>query len=240
MEYEQFKREMIVQLNKVEISFHEEQIQKFYQYMNLLIETNERMNLTAIVIPQEIIIKHFIDSLTVLKYIKEEDRLIDIGTGAGFPGLPIKIASESVDITLLDSLNKRVLFLNEVIQNLKLKKVKAIHSRAEDFAIKPDKRENYDVAVSRAVAPFNVLLEYMLPFVKVNGICICMKGPGIEEEIKTAEKALKVLGGEIERIDSFNLIDTDMKRNIILVKKIKTTPRNFPRKAGKPSKEPII
>ncbi|MBQ9298145.1 MAG: 16S rRNA (guanine(527)-N(7))-methyltransferase RsmG [Clostridia bacterium] len=215
----------------------EEQYEQFYEYMNLLIEWNEKINLTAITEPKNIINKHFIDSLTILPYLKENNKIIDVGTGAGFPGLPIKIANPSLDITLLDSLNKRINFLEEVISKLQLQNIKAVHGRAEEYA--KDNREIYDIAVSRAVAELPVLLEYLLPFVKVGGKCICMKGPKAMEEIEKSKKALDVLGGKIEKIENIQ-INGEMDRNIIIISKIKPTPTKYPRKAGKPSKEPII
>ena len=237
MNIEEFSKELINKSNQIDVNLSENQINQFYTYMNLLIEWNEKMNLTAITEPNEVILKHFVDSLTIKKYIEKESNIIDVGTGAGFPGIPLSIAC-NVDITLLDSLNKRINFLNEVIKELKLKNINAIHSRVEDFGSK--EREKYDIATSRAVASLNVLVEYLLPLVKVGGKCICMKGPQIEEEIDNAKNAIKILGGEIEKIDEIELPESDIKRTIIVIKKVKETPKKYPRKAGLPSKEPIM
>lgn len=235
MNLEDFKTKMLDISTQNSIMLHEEQINHFYNYMNLLLEWNEKINLTAITEPDEIIEKHFIDSLTILQFIKENRNIIDVGTGAGFPGLPLAIANSNISITLLDSLNKRVNFLSEVIGSLNLRNIKAIHSRAEDYALK--NREIYDVAVSRAVANMSTLVEYLLPFVKVGGIVICMKGPNIEEELEKSHKAIKLLGGKIEKVENFKLGENE--RNIIIIKKEKETPKQYPRKAGKASKEPI-
>lgn len=238
MEKEQFISAITEYSSSIKVVLSEEQKVMFYNYMNILLEWNQKINLTTITKPEDIIIKHFIDSLTVLKYIKNEKiNIIDIGTGAGFPGIPIKIVNDLNNITLLDSLNKRIVFLQNVINELKLKDIVAVHSRAEEY-IKLEKREIYDIAVSRAVANMSTLLEYLLPYVKINGICICMKGPNIEEELENSKKALSILGGKIVNIDNFELPDGS-KRNIIIVKKIKNTPMKYPRINNKPLKEPI-
>ena len=238
MEKEQFISAITEYSSSIKVVLSEEQKEMFYNYMNILLEWNQKINLTTITKPEDIIIKHFIDPLTVLKYIKNEKiNIIDIGTGAGFPGIPIKIANDLNNITLLDSLNKRIVFLQNVINELKLKDIVAVHSRAEEY-IKLEKREIYDIAVSRAVANMSTLLEYLLPYVKINGICICMKGPNIEEELENSKKALSILGGKIVNIDNFELPDGS-KRNIIIVKKIKNTPMKYPRINNKPLKEPI-
>mgnify|MGYP005794062145 FL=1 len=226
-------------LNEFDIKINDEQIKSFEKYMNLLLEWNEKINLTAITQPEEIKLKHFVDSLTVLKYINEDDKVIDIGTGAGFPGIPLKIMNKNTKITLLDSLNKRINFLNIVIEKLDLSNIQAIHGRAEEIARNKLYREKYDVAVSRAVANLSTLTEYMLPFVKIGGKCICMKGANVNEELERAQNAIKELGGEIERVDNFYLSDNDNERNIIVIKKIKKTKSKYPRKAGTPSKEPL-
>ena len=221
------------------MNISEKEANQFDKYMQLLLEWNEKINLTAITEPDQIILKHFIDSTTILKYIKDNDKVIDIGTGAGFPGIPIKIMNETLDITLVDSLNKRVNFLNEIIQSLELDKIQVIHARAEELGRNKEHREVYDVAVSRAVANLSTLLEYLMPFVKVGGICICMKGPNIEEELKTAENAIIELGGKLEKVDNFYLPNSDIERNIIIIRKIKKIKDKYPRKAGTPAKEPI-
>ena len=240
MEYDEFKQTMNGKLACINIPLPESKIRQFYMYMEQLIEWNQKINLTAIVEEGEVIDKHFIDSLTISQYLEDNQKIIDVGTGAGFPGIPLKIARENLNIDLLDSLNKRINFLNEIIDKLQLKNIRAIHSRAEDAAMKKEQREVYDVAVSRAVANLPVLLEYLLPFVAVGGKCICMKGINIEEEVNNSKKALKELGGEIEKIDKFQLSNTDATRNIIIVRKIANTPNKYPRKAGTAVKNPII
>ena len=231
--------DFIGKLKEFNIEINEEQIKSFEKYMNLLLEWNEKINLTAITQPDEVKLKHFVDSLTVLKYISDDDKVIDIGTGAGFPGIPLKIMKENTKITLLDSLNKRVNFLNIVIEKLNLKNIQAIHGRAEEIARNKLYREQYDIAVSRAVANLSTLTEYMLPFVKVGGKCICMKGANIKEELEKAQNAIKELGGKIEKIDNFFLSDNDNERNIIIIRKVNETKQKYPRKAGTPSKEPL-
>ena len=221
------------------MNIDEEKAIKFEKYKDLLLEWNEKINLTAITEEDEIILKHFIDSCSILKYIENNQKIIDVGTGAGFPGIPIKIMNESLDITLVDSLNKRVNFLNEVIKELELKNIEAIHSRAEDIGKDDKYREKYDIATSRAVANLSTLLEYLMPFVKVNGMCICMKGPNIEEELNEAKKAIKEFGGKLEEVYNFKLPNSDIERNIIIVRKIEKIKLKYPRKAGIPAKEPI-
>ena len=238
MEFEIFSEELENVAKQIEIELTKKQIEKFYNYMNLLLEWNEKINLTAIIEPKEVILKHFVDSLTIAKYIKENEKLIDVGTGAGFPGIPLSIVKENTDIVLLDSLNKRINFLEEIKQNLKLKNITTIHGRAEEFGKNKKEREIYDIATSRAVAPLNILLEYLLPLVKVGGKAICMKGSNIEE-IENAKNALEILGGKIEKIEEITLPNSDIKRNIIIVKKVNKTPAKYPRKAGTPSKEPL-
>ena len=239
MDIKEFSDLMIDYGKEINIVFTEEQLQKFYQYMNLLIEWNEKINLTAIVEPKEIILKHFIDSLTIIKYIEPNKSVIDIGTGAGFPGIPVKIMREDLDITLLDSLNKRIHFLNEVIQKLELKNITAIHARIEEFAKNKQYREAFDVATSRAVANLTTLSEYMLPMVDLKGMVICMKGSEINEEISKSKNSIKLLGGKIDKIEEFTLPKSDNRRNLILIKKERQTPGKYPRKPGIPSKEPL-
>lgn len=204
-----------------------------------MLEWNQKINLTAIEEPKEVITKHFVDSLSIQKWLKRGDKVADIGTGAGFPGIPLSIVREDCNFLLLDSLNKRVVFLNEVIKELNLKNVTAIHARAEETAQLKEYRENFDIVTSRAVANMSTLLEYLLPFCKDKGLAICMKGSNIEEEIENSKKALQILKGKIENIESFSLPFTDYGRNIVLVRKIGITPKNYPRKQGKPAKEPI-
>ena len=223
---------------KIGIELSEKEIEKFFSYKEILIERNKEMNLTAITEEQEVIVKHFIDSLTINKYISSNSSLIDVGTGAGFPGIPIKIIREDVKVTLLDSLNKRLKFLDEVIEMNNLKNIITVHGRAEDVAHQADFREKYDYVTARAVANLSTLSELCLPFLKVGGKFICMKGNSIEE-LDEAKKALEILGGEVVDIESFMLPSTDMERNIIVIEKIKNTPNKYPRKAGTPAKEPL-
>lgn len=223
---------------KMNIELKENEINLFFKYKDILKEWNQKINLTAITEDKDIILKHFIDSLTIEKYIMENSKVIDVGTGAGFPGIPLKIIKKKISLTLLDSLNKRLLFLENVKEKLCLDKIEFIHGRAEDFGNDEKHREKYDVATARAVANLSVLAEYCLPFVKVNGYFVCMKGSNIEE-VKDAEKAIDKLGGKIEKIENLLLPESDEERNIIIIKKIKTTPKEFPRKAGIPSRKPI-
>lgn len=239
MELEEFTKIFNNYLEKLNLTLTEEQIEKFYNYMNLLIEWNKKINLTAIVEPKDIILKHFIDSLTIVKYIKEGETIIDVGTGAGFPGIPLKIAREDLKITLADSLNKRINFLNEVINKLDLKNIETIHTRAEELGKNKKYREKFDIATSRAVANMSTLSEYLIPFIKVEGKCICMKSSDIDTELENAKNAINILGCEIESKDKFNLPNNDLGRSVIILRKVKHTPSKFPRKAGTPAKEPI-
>lgn len=239
MQKEEWKELFINQSSNLNVNITESQIEQFVLYMRILQKWNENINLTTIIKDEDILQKHFIDCLTILPYINKKSNLIDVGTGAGFPGIPIKIVKQDIEVTLLDSLNKRVNFLQEVITNLNLSNIKTIHGRAEDSGKNPNLREKFDVAISRAVAPLNILVEYLMPLVKKGGQCICMKGNNIEEELKSSKKAIDILGGELEKVDEFYLPQSDIKRNIIVIRKIKDTPSKYPRKAGTPSKEPI-
>lgn len=239
MDKNNFFSELKYNAEQINIELTEKQLEKFYNYMNLLIEWNEKINLTAITEPEEIIMKHFIDSLTIKKYINDNLSIIDVGTGAGFPGIPLNIVSNS-KFVLLDALNKRLNFLNEVIQKNELKKIETVHFRAEEAGKNKNFREKFDIATSRAVAPLNILVEYLLPLVKIGGKCICMKGSNVNEEIENSKKAISMLGGKIETIEEFCLPRTDMVRNIIVITKVNNTPAKYPRKAGTPSKEPIV
>ncbi len=240
MDKEEFENILKKTSKEINIELKKEQIERFFQYMKLLLEWNEKINLTTITDPKDIILKHFIDSLTIQRYIKENSYLVDVGTGAGFPGIPLKIYRKDIKVVLLDSLNKRINFLNEVCKELELENISAIHSRAEEFAKNKKYREKFNVVTSRAVANLSTLTEYMLPLTKIGGICICMKGKEIEEELKDAKKAICVLGGTVKEKNEFFLKGEErISRNIILLEKIKTTPSKYPRKAGMPSKEPL-
>lgn len=223
------------------VELSERQLEQFLIYYEMLVEWNEKINLTAITEYDEVMKKHFIDSVSLIKAydVSRNSTLIDVGTGAGFPGLALKIAFPNLQVTLLDSLNKRILFLNEVIEKLGLTGITALHGRAEDFA-KPDKlRECFDVCVSRAVANLSTLSEYCLPFVKVGGKFISYKSEKIVEELPAAENAISVLGGRAGEQVSFLLPDSDLYRNLFVAEKIKKTPKKYPRKAGLPAKEPL-
>lgn len=239
MEYNVFQEKLKKECERMQIDIKENQIEKFYIYMNLLLEWNQKINLTAITDCDEIIIKHFIDSLTICKYLKKDSSVVDVGTGAGFPGIPLKIIREDLNIILVDSLNKRIRFLEEVIEKLKLENIKAIHSRAEEFGRNIKYREKFDYATSRAVANLSTLSEYLIPLVKIKGKVISMKGSTIDEELEESKKAINVLGGKVLEIDEFNLPSSDIKRNVVIIEKIKNTPNKYPRKAGTPAKEPI-
>ena len=228
-------------LEKLGISLEQKQIEQFLKYYELLIERNKVMNLTGITEFEEVIVKHFLDSLAIVKVIdiNKVKKIIDIGTGAGFPGIPLKIVFPHLEVVLLDSLKKRITFLDEVIKELEMTAVITIHGRAEDFANNQNYREQFDLSVSRAVANLSTLSEYCLPFVKINGEFISYKSGKIATEVQVAKKAAKILGGEIIANDVFNFLDTDMERSFVVIKKKNKTPKKYPRKAGLPSKEPI-
>lgn len=239
MEKKRFEEEMSKKSKILGVRFSVEQIEQFYKYMNLLIEWNEKMNLTAITEPKEIILKHFIDSITILKYIDDNSKLVDVGTGAGFPGVPLSIMNPTLKITLVDSLNKRLIFLQEVVKELNLKNIEIVHARAEEFGQNKNYREKFDIATSRAVANLATLSEYLVPLVKIGGKIISMKASNAKEEINDAQKAIEVLGGKIEKIEEFDLPESDIGRTIIIIDKNKCTPAIYPRKAGTPANEPI-
>lgn len=238
MSFEEFKIEFLKQASKNDISVTEKELNELYQYMNGVIEWNDKINVTAITDEKLFIVKHFIDSLLINQYLKGKESLIDIGTGGGFPGIPLKILNEDVKFTLVDSINKKLNVIRDLSEKIGFKKLEIIHTRAEDLANKKEYRENYDLATTRAVSNLSTILEYMLPFVKVGGYAICMKGPNYQEELKEAEKAIQILGGKLDKIETFN-IEGEMERNVLIIKKIKTTPKNYPRGQGKPVKEPI-
>ena len=233
---------IIDEMNKLGISLTEQQSEQLYEYYRLLVEWNSFMNLTGITEISEVVQKHFVDSLSIVKVknMNDVDNLIDVGTGAGFPGLPLKIVFPHLKVTLLDSLNKRIDFLNAVIEKTGLTGSETFHGRAEDYAKDAAYREKYDLCVSRAVANLATLSEYCLPYVKVGGMFIPYKSGEIDEEVKGSKKAVKVLGGEIEDVVKFELPGTDIGRSFVKIHKVKNTAKKYPRKAGMPSREPIV
>lgn len=239
MDFNEFEKNMYEYTNKININLEKDDVKKFYKYQELLLEWNKKINLTAITEPEEIIRKHFVDSLTIEKYLKNGAYIVDVGTGAGFPGIPLKILRKDIKVILVDSLNKRINFLNEVIKELKLDNIGAIHARVEEFGRNKEYREKFDISTSRAVANLSTLSEYLLPLVKLGGISVCMKGSEIEEELDQSKKAISVLGGKNIRVDEFYLPNSDIKRNLIVIEKNNNTPSKYPRKPGIPAKEPI-
>ncbi len=228
-------------LNKLHIALEENQKQQFVDFYKLLVEWNKVMNLTGITEYEEVNEKHFIDSLSIIKAIdmNKVETVIDIGTGAGFPGIPLKIAFPHLKVVLLDSLNKRINFLNTVIDELGLINIKTIHGRAEDFAKQTDYREQFDLCVSRAVANLATLSEYCIPYVKKDGLFISYKSVDIEEELEQSKKAVHVLGGKIQDVIKFQLPGAEIGRSLVVIRKLQNTAKKYPRKAGLPSKEPI-
>lgn len=238
MNIEEFKKVFLEKLKENNLKIEEEKIEKFYNYMLGIIEWNEKINVTAITDEEMFIVKHFIDSLTINKYVNDAKALIDIGTGAGFPGIPLKIMNPNTKITLIDSVNKKLNVIRDLSTKINLDKIEIIHTRAEDLAQNNEYREKYDIATTRAVSNISTIVEYMLPFIKINGIAICMKGPNFKEELEDAKKAIEILGGKIEKIESLN-VGQELERNIIVIKKVKNTPKKYPRGQSKPLKEPI-
>lgn len=237
-----FVDELKIAATEYGLNLTEDQISAFNKYYELLYEWNKKINLTAITEPKDVAIKHMVDSLSCFKadLFKENISLIDVGTGAGFPGLPLKIFYPSLKLTLLDSLNKRVKFLQLVVDELGLKDVEVIHTRSEEAARNKKYREKFDLATARAVARLPIICEYCLPFVKDGGTFIALKGRQYEEEATQAQKAIKILGGEIADIMPVKLPEIDDKRAVIYIKKIKSTPKTYPRKAGTPERNPIV
>lgn len=226
-----------------DIGYHllDQQMNQFNDFYEMLVEKNKVMNLTAITEYDEVVLKHFIDSIVIYKRISEDnvESIMDVGTGAGFPGIPLKILFPEIRLTLLDSLNKRILFLNEVIHNLGLENIECIHGRAEDIGHLPEYREQYDLTVSRAVANLSSLSEYCIPFVRVGGKFISYKSGNIDDELNDAKTAIHLLGSGIEDVEKYTLPDSDMQRSIVIIRKEKKLSNKYPRKAGMPAKQPL-
>lgn len=225
----------------IDINLSEKQIEKFILYKKLLQEWNKKINITSITEDREVDIKHFVDSIVPIKtnLFNGKLKVIDIGTGGGFPGVPLKIINEDLDILLLDSTNKKIRFLDEVIEKLELKNIEAYHGRAEELGRNEEFREKYDIAISRAVASLDTLSEYALPLVSIGGHFIAMKGPDVEEELKLGQNAIKLLGGKVKNIEKIQLPNTDIIHSLIIIEKIKATPTKYPRAGGKPKKQPL-
>ena len=238
MEYKKLLKESCEEMG---VSLDEKQIDQFMQYLSLLLEWNEKMNLTAITEKRDVVLKHFADCLSLVPAVewKAGMKVIDVGTGAGFPGIPVKIACPEVEMTLLDSLQKRIGFLQEVGSQLGLEGVQYIHSRAEDGGQSAEHREQYDLCVSRAVANLAVLAEFCLPFVKVGGMLAALKGPDAEAELEQAKGALAKLGGKLVKIQDVTIPSTDLSHKLVFIEKTTATPKQYPRKAGKINKNPL-
>lgn len=228
-------------LEPLHITLSGMQLDQFDKFYDLLVEWNKVMNLTGITEYQDVVEKHFLDSLSIVKIIdmNQIEYAIDIGTGAGFPGIPLKIAFPDINIVLLDSLNKRIKFLDHIIEELKLDGIRTIHGRAEDYAREAGYREKFDLCVSRAVANLASLSEYCLPYVRVGGRFVSYKSGDIEQEISESERAIKILGGKVYQVEKFNLPGTEIQRSFVMIKKMKNTQNKYPRKAGMPTKEPL-
>ena len=228
-------------LSKIDIEISDNQLHQFQVYYDMIIEKNKVMNLTAITDIEEFIDKHFVDSVAIGRFIdmKKEYYLIDVGTGAGFPGIPLKIMYPNLKVVLLDSLNKRVKFLEEVIERLELSDIRGVHFRAEDGGRQVDLREQFDICVSRAVANLTTLSEYCLPFVKVNGYFISYKAGNLQEELDNSKHGISILGGKIEKFEHLILPETDIDRNFVFINKTRNTPKAYPRKPGIASKNPL-
>ena len=228
-------------MDRLQIEANENMLEQFDLFYHLLVEWNKVMNLTGITEYEEVVEKHFADSLSLARFLdlNKIHTVIDVGTGAGFPGIPLKIAFPHLKVVLLDSLNKRINFLNEVIAKLDLKEIHTIHGRAEEYARKPEYREQFDLCVSRAVANLSVLSEYCIPYIRIGGIFVPYKSGEIDEEVAASRKAVDILGGQIDHIEKFQLPDTDIHRSFVFINKIKNTQKKYPRKAGTPAKEPL-
>ena len=235
------KRVLIDGFKELGLNVSEEMIDKLGVVKEIMLQWNEKVNLTSITEEREVYIKHFLDSATCLAtgYIKDGMKVIDVGTGAGFPGIPVKILKDQLEMTLLDSLNKRVSYLNEVLKKLGLQNITAIHARAEEAGSSNIHREVYDIVLSRAVASMNVLCEYCMPFAKMGGYFLCQKGPDIGTELEESRSAIKVLGGVVREVLEYQLPFSEIKHNIIIIEKVAETPTRYPRKPGKPAANPI-
>ena len=239
-----FVCQMREEMEDLGVSLSPRQMEQFFSYYEMLVEKNKVMNLTAITDESQVVTKHFVDSVSLVKVLDQDmfsDKisLIDVGTGAGFPGIPLKIVFPNIRLTLLDSLNKRIRFLDEVCETLEFSDVSCIHGRAEDEAKDKEHRESYDICVSRAVANLASLSEYCLPFIREGGYFVSYKSGDIEEELEKSRRAVTVLGGAVEDTVVFYLPHSDLSRSLVKIKKIKSTPKKYPRKAGLPAKEPI-
>lgn len=238
---EQFKLSFCEKLKYIHMELSDHQLEQFYVYYEMLIEWNKEVNLTAIVEMEDVILKHFIDSLSIVNTKLEWNgkSMIDVGTGAGFPGIPLKIVFPELNVVLLDSLNKRIKFLDAAIETLALKNITALHGRAEDYGRDKAYREKFDYCVSRAVAGLSSLSEYCLPFVKSGGYFVSYKSGNCEEEVLGAKNAVFRLAGKIQESITFKLPESDMERCLIMIKKVSPTSSKYPRKAGLPTKEPL-
>ena len=236
MDYLKFKEIIENDLKYINLEITDESKENLYKYMNNLIEWNQKINLTAIKNKEEIILKHFVDSIYIKNMVK--GRVLDIGSGAGFPGIPLKLVNSNINLVSIDSVNKKINFQKDTVEKLSLNNIEIIHTRAEDLAQNKDYREQFDFVVSRAVANLSTLSEYMLPFTKIGGECICMKGPNCIEEIDNAKNAIKLLGGRIEKIEEYKIAD-GIDRVLVIISKEKSTNKIYPRGQGKPSKDPL-
>lgn len=240
---EEFKKIFNEGIGEIGITLNDIQLEKFYMFYVELIETNKNLNLTAITDMKDVIYKHFIDSLSIIKLndlnLENGKKILDIGTGAGFPGIPLAIINERSKFILNDSLNKRLKFIESLYEKLNISNVSTIHSRAEDLAFKQEYREQFDVVVSRAVANLATLSEYCIPFVKKGGVFVSYKSGNVDEELENAKNAVLKLGGNVEKIEKFKLEDDNLSRALVVIRKEKSTPKQYPRKAGIPTKMPL-